>query len=63
MTEEHIMETRIKYIQIMNTVCESCYVKEKELQILLLKETPYGLVGNLVCAECSIKFKVGDIIK
>lgn len=61
--EQAIMQTRIKDIKIMNTICEQCYEKDKELQILIIKETPKGLNYNLVCVDCSTKFKTGDTLK
>lgn len=60
---EIVIPEKIVAIHIANTICESCYDQSKQLQILILKDTKYGTVGNLVCAECSTKFKVGDIVK
>lgn len=57
-----IMDGTIKYVWIMNTICGICN-EDKVLEIIIVKETEFGLVPLCVCPECATKFKVGDIIK
>jgi hypothetical protein len=54
------MKYEIQQIRIMNTICEMCYEKDKELQILVISQSDLGTCYDLICAECSVNLKVGD---
>ncbi len=57
------MKVVIQNIKIMNTICESCFDKEKELQILVISLSDLGTYHKLICADCATNLKIGDEIK